>query len=794
MREIKKRIRNSLLLSVLIGSAVFGSLFFSGKIQYGEAVEKYTDGNAVSGYAGQELELKGQEVLRQEIPVGKDNLESVSVKFHKDQFSDTLIYTVSLCDAGNDNVLDRWEVRGDDVNSEGYDIRQISEKQISGVEKMYLQLSANEDNKALCYTETDAIKGYALTINRAEQKGDIILRLTRRIYVTNTLYSAAVISWLVGLTIGLFFCFRAWNPLFSRIRRSCQCCCQAVRQNKRQYIRDFLALILIGAAGVGGEIALSRSDLLEYNTVDAFNEYRCIFMITFFLCGYIFVRFRDCIAKKPEYLVLLLFLLIGGMYVAVLPAGVEVSWDESIHYWNAVGMSHAVSGKANAAESWIYWQSGIGYGLPNSIEALRLSQSQVQTLYSAGQTVAANTGILTKIQGIAYVPSAIGLLIGRKLHFSQMLTFQLGAGMNMLLYVWLVFCSVKRLKSGKMILVATAGLATPMFLAAVYNYDSWITGFTMLGIATFLGCMQEEAEVSGKDMAIMLGSFTLGFLPKAVYFPLFLIYLLIPETKFKSYDEMRRFRVATLAFCVTLALEMVLSFKLFLIIFAGSYAVFYVGYTVWSRFSRKQKLVVMTGILAAGLAVVVLAAYFVLPGLLGRGDLRGGATVNSAEQMRYILENPIRYARILFSFLITKYLYFGASFQSVFKTFGYLGESSVQIVSFALLLFAAVTDKNESDQWKGYRRAGICTTGLSLLTIMLIATALYISYTPVGLQTINGCQPRYLIPLMFAFFALIGSNQWKHRIPAGLCNSVVIGGTTVLLFVDAWEIVVKFYY
>ena len=54
----------------------------------------------------------------------------------------------------------------------------------------------------------------------------------------------------------------------------------------------------------------------------------------------------------------------------IIPAESEMSWDESIHYWNAVGVSHPLSGYANKAEEWLYWHSGIGYGLPNSIDAL----------------------------------------------------------------------------------------------------------------------------------------------------------------------------------------------------------------------------------------------------------------------------------------------------------------------------------------------------------------------------------------------------------------------------------------
>ena len=36
-----------------------------------------------------------------------------------------------------------------------------------------------------------------------------------------------------------------------------------------------------------------------------------------------------------------------------------------------------------------------------------------------------------------------------------------------------------------------------------------------------------------------------------------------------------------------------------------------------------------------------------------------------------------------------------------------------------------------------------------VILIAVIASSMYISFTPVGHHTVNGCQPRYLIPLLF---------------------------------------------
>lgn len=40
---------------------------------------------------------------------------------------------------------------------------------------------------------------------------------------------------------------------------------------------------------------------------------------------------------------------------------------------------------------------------------------------------------------------------------------------------------------------------------------------------------------------------------------------------------------------------------------------------------------------------------------------------------------------------------------------------------------------------------------------------MYLSFTPVGLKTINGAQPRYLIPLLFPALMLIGGITCKRK-------------------------------
>ena len=792
MNQKNRKIILYIFIGIVISMTLFLTFLKSGRIHYGNVIQKYKDTEVYGSFSNREVTIEKGDVFKQELTNGNGTIYSFSIKYHTELFEKGTELNIKLYDQQTDKELQHWVEKGTNIEDDGFSEYRIDKRAIKNAQKYYITIESNKKCGAIYCSQADSLNGAVYSINGEEQSGDIILRLSQTKYVANTQFAGICLSLAIGFGIVAGFYFDIFRKALKKIKQFVMSL-----TNEKQliiYLKNILMILLLLLFGIVLEKMLAHFDVLEYNTVGAFNEYRCVFIIACLMCIYITIIGAKKADKKSELIALLLLGVIGIMYVMIIPAESEMSWDESIHYWNAVGVSHPLSGYANKAEEWLYWHSGIGYGLPNSIDALRISQNSVQNLYNMGQIVAGNTDVWTKISCIAYVPAAVGLAIGRGLHLPYVWTFHLGAAMNMVLYLILAYFSMKKLKSGKMILVTVTGLTTAMFLAGVYSLDSWITGFTMLGLATFFETMQKPKLLSIKNMVIMLGSFSLGFLPKTIYCPLFLLFLMIPENRFINHKIMRKFRVTTLALFVTFLLEMVLSFKLFLVILAASWLLIDVCYLVWGRMTRKQKIIV--GI-SLGLLVVfvgIFAIYYILPNLLEIGDLRGGKGVNSAEQVKFILSNPWKYTKILMKYLFTNYLYFGGAFKVIFGTFGYIGESSFQLISFGLLLIVAFTDKNAEDSWKEYNKVKIAMIVLVIIIIILIATALYISFTPVAFETINGCQPRYLIPLMFGFFALIGSNKWKNKLSLKIYNSAVMAMVAALLLANAWQVVVRLYY
>ena len=298
-------------------------------------------------------------------------------------------------------------------------------------------------------------------------------------------------------------------------------------------------------------------------------------------------------------------------------------------------------------------------------------------------------------------------------------------------------------------LAAALLVPTAVFLASQYAYDPGLTAFSALGLAyAFAEWQEPESRVTWERALIVFGSLTLGCLTKAVYFPLLLIPMMLPKRKFREVGER-----------------------------AG-------------RGEMTRHAFLLLG--AAGM--LILLATFMIPLVKGgtEGDMRGGLEVDVYGQIRWILENPFRYARVLINFLL-QFLSWRNSAPTL-TSFAYMGFSSKAVVYLALLGILALTDKTEADRSLARSVLGRALSLLALLAVLvLISTALYVAYTGVGSETIQGVQHRYLIPLLFPFMMILGSGlisrplklgtAWRREVYNGLAFPVVAW----VLFNGIWE-------
>lgn len=307
-----------------------------------------------------------------------------------------------------------------------------------------------------------------------------------------------------------------------------------------------------------------------------------------------------------------------------------------------------------------------------------------------------NTGttIAHRLSGVII---AVARLFGADFHTK----FVLGQFGNLIIYAVVCYFAMRKLKSGKMILATIALFPTNMFLTTNYSYDYWVLCFSMLGMAYFVGEMQRPNKpLTVKNSVIMCGAFALSCLPKLTYAPLLIIPFFMKKNNMTKSDRKRHFIICVVAI----------------------------------------------------LTVFALLAIKSVTKVSGEGDVRGGA-VNPPEQLMYILQNPIDYAKMLIKFTV-KSLSF-SDMHGYMINYAYLGFGTGAEYIIFLLMFTTITDKSKCDRYSSTLWTRSVAVVLYVGIFFIIATALYIVFTPLYSQEILGVQPRYIVPLLFPLLSVI---------------------------------------
>lgn len=487
-----------------------------------------------------------------------------------------------------------------------------------------------------------------------------------------------------------------------------------------------------------------------------------VFILAAFLCLGVLSIVMLCRDKAfcPERVFATIALAAGAVIIIAFPVGNVLSYDDQIHYQNALSVSFLSDVEESASdrmqilaydkEDGFSQDASFGRG-DTSVNNLNQTWSwdeiygyaEQLDLGATAQSVSSIEGVSTivsQFSAIAYIPSACGLWLGRFLHVSFSMAFVLGRLFNLLSYVTIVFFAIRIIPTKKSLLTVIALLPTNLFIAANYSYDTWLISFFMLGTAMAIREFSDERPLTTSRAFALFLVFLVGLGPKAIYFPMLAILMLMPSSKFESKAQKRRF---------------------------------YIG-----------------GVVVALLAV----ATFALPLLStkggGGGDSRGGSGVNATAQTALALQDPTSFMRIIFDFMFGVYLT-PASIDSSFVNFAYLSSirasfPSLVCVPLLFVMGVAFTDCSPLSARIFGWRSKLWIIFLSLVTIFLSCTALYISFTPVGLPTVNGIQARYLLPLVFPVCALVLGTGREKSCSEGTYCAIASSLSLVLLAFSLW--------
>lgn len=511
-----------------------------------------------------------------------------------------------------------------------------------------------------------------------------------------------------------------------------------------------------------------------------------------------FYAARKKLARRVERVVLVILLASGFLFATMVPQYTHASWDDHIHYDRTVAASYLLDPEYTPADQMLvyrefndvaWWSRYPGwegyhdpYDLANQSEiyqkinnAANLEEDSVRM---EGPTTLREVPI-TEYYLVAYIPGAIALWLARLFSVPATVAFMLGRIANLLCYAFVIYFAMRRLKSGKLIMAACALIPEAVFLAAGYSYDFWLTAFIMLGFAYFIGELQRPDEpLTWKRFGIMVGAFLVGLGPKAIYVPIAAMLLFMPRKKFAKVSA----PAAAAPEGVSCEAPARLS--------SGTLP-------RWRRLTQAKY------VLAMLLSAAFVLATFLLPMFIGgpgEGDSRGG-DVNPSYQIAFILSQPAAFAEIFFDFF---WWYVSpAEAHHVLVDFCGVETSFVDAIPFLLLPLIAVFDRTACDVGYATHAKRISMWVLVFVTIVLMATALFISFTPVDAGRINGMQGRYLIPLLYPLLAfgfnLKAMGNWGQRAfgdedkrYALLCY-VVLGLCCFVLFLGIYDAVIEQY-
>ncbi|MGI6153374.1 MAG: DUF2142 domain-containing protein [Christensenellaceae bacterium] len=322
---------------------------------------------------------------------------------------------------------------------------------------------------------------------------------------------------------------------------------------------------------------------------------------------------------------------------------------------------------------------------------------------------------------LGYLPQALGVFFAKLFGLDLLPMFYMGRIFNAVCYALLAWFAIKKAVRYKWFLAVVSLMPMSIFIASSYNPDGLIYGLCLVLISFFINLLfAEDGKVGYKKMLLFAILCAVIAMKKYNLLPLCLLPFFIPAKRFA------RPRVKWLSAFMTLGITLAATLGVFFLISAMDMAY---GSHEGSALSP------------------------------GGVNLMGA---NMYEQLGFMLQNPTAAASI-FSKAIMQNL--GNNLSEMF-TFGWMDYSIFPIFIFVYYAFLAVVafayTKYEYQPERQLQTVVSLASRLGIFIIMALIIVctyamLYLSWTPVGLDTILGVQGRYFVPVLM-LLPFIGQN------------------------------------
>lgn len=494
--------------------------------------------------------------------------------------------------------------------------------------------------------------------------------------------------------------------------------------------KNIAILLLFIVISILLESSISIYSMVKRMEPFCFDFSRWFFILGFFASAYIIYLIKNKYLHKYEIIFLLSSLIIGTTIVLCTPFG-HPCWDFENHFESIVSMAPGNTQTTIAEEKIInadyesWFAPSWKLELDRIEEINRLDSIKIDTTYNSFQIPHIPGAILYGITKIIGIPIYIRI---KAIQF-----------LYMILYSLICYFGIKRLKTKKLLVSTIALFPTSIFLASNITYDWWVIAFTILGFSVFFSEMQQpEKPISIWTTILMCLSLTLACLPKQIYFPLLIIPFFLKKDSFKGLNKHRA--------------------KYFSVIII--------------------------------FLIILMASFMIRSGaeINSGGDQRGGNNISPTQQIDFILNNPADFLKVFFIY-ITSYINIMQLPQitSSFANIGDFANISYGIdfgAAVFLTIFVLFVDKNKYDTKTSTKKLRIIVFGLSAIVVCFIGLAMYLSFTPVGFERINGCQPRYLIPLLIPMLQTI---TFKKITASYNPHNLILGVSSCWFLIFFWN-------
>ncbi|MBR3199006.1 MAG: DUF2142 domain-containing protein [Bacilli bacterium] len=501
------------------------------------------------------------------------------------------------------------------------------------------------------------------------------------------------------------------------------------------------------------DLLFKDQDSFKINSVKidnriGFNFYLSIFIfLSLLVFSILYLYFKsNLFGGKIEKLFLSLILIFGSMFIILQPATTSFSFDDQIHF-SEIYRLFEFDGVSEWPQS--YYDMTEIMPFDNGVSTFEERELQNKYLDSSDEIVRTdiNSPLITYNQ-VGYIAPGFVLKLCQLIGIGTSLTIILTKFSMLFVYAIVMYFAIKKVPRGKRIMSVFGLFPSIIFLSAQFSYDPPIIAAICLFVAYYLNLMENKNEkLDFKTALILLISVIIASFIKVVYAPLILLLLFIPKDKYLFKKQSKFYRIGVILIFI---------------------------------------LLVSTFLLPAASAVSDL------------GDMRGGNTSVSG-QVSTIIKNPVGYIKVLkdtagklfANKLFSEATLYNYSYVFVMKQIE-VKDNNIYIMFLLLFVFAIITDSYRDSRHVNIeqdKKFKILSIILNLGIIVLIWTALYISYTPVGDLGINGVQNRYFLPILIPFIMFsISTDKIKNTFDMKKYDTIIMTIISICILYSLYSV------